>query len=145
MLRSNFYVCPVCGNIIHTMGEVVVHCHGVQLTPAQAEETDEKHMIFVEGIEDEYFVRVDHEMTKDHYISFVAALSSDRVQMVKLYPEGAAEARFKMRGVKRLLFYCNRDGLFSLDIKKGIDDKNASFDDIEERRALEETAKRLFG
>ena len=145
MLRSNFYVCPVCGNIIHTMGEAVVHCHGVQLTPAQAEETDEKHMIFVEGIEDEYFVQVDHEMTKDHYISFVAALSSDRVQVVKLYPEGVAEARFKMSGVKRLIFYCNRDGLFSLDIKKGIDDKNASFDDIEERRALEETAKRLFG
>ena len=145
MLRSNFYVCPVCGNIIHSMGEAVVHCHGVQLAPAQAEETDEKHMIFVEGIEDEYFVQVDHEMTKAHYISFVAALSSDRVQMVKLYPEGVAEARFKMSGVKRLIFYCNRDGLFSLDIKKGIDDKNASFDDIEERRALEETAKMLFG
>ena len=29
MLRSKFYVCPVCGNVIHTMGEVVIHCHGI--------------------------------------------------------------------------------------------------------------------
>ena len=31
--------------------------------------------------------------------------------MVKLFPEGNAEARFKMNGVKRIYFYCNRDGL----------------------------------
>ena len=31
MLRSRFYVCPVCGNIIHCMGEAVIHCHGVLL------------------------------------------------------------------------------------------------------------------
>ena len=37
---------------------------------------------------------------------------SDKIQMVKLYPEGNAEARFKINGVKRIFFYCNRDGLF---------------------------------
>ena len=58
MLRSKFYVCPVCGNIIHTMGEAVIHCHGVQLTPAQAEETDENHKIFIERVEDEYYVQI---------------------------------------------------------------------------------------
>ena len=55
-------------------------------------------------------------MTKQHYISFIAALSSDRIQTVKLYPEGNGEARFKTRGVERILFYCNRDGLFYTDI-----------------------------
>ena len=54
-------------------------------------------------------------MTKDHYISFVAAASSDEIQMVKLYPEGNAEARFKIRGVRRIFYYCNRDGLFSIN------------------------------
>ena len=29
MLRSKFYICPVCGNVIHGMGEAVLHCHGV--------------------------------------------------------------------------------------------------------------------
>ena len=112
MLRSKFYICPVCGNVIHSMGEAVIHCHGILLTPAEAEETNEDHMISIERVEDEYFVRIKHEMTKKHYISFIAAISHDRIQMVKLYPEGNAEARVKINGVKRIYFYCNRDGLF---------------------------------
>ena len=145
MLRSRFYVCPVCGNVIHSMGEAAIHCHGIQLVPLDAEPTDEHHMIFIERVEDEYFVRIDHEMTKTHYISFIAAVSSDRSQMVKLYPEGSAEARFMIRGVRRIFFYCNRDGLFSADPVKGIDDKESGYDDPQERRELEKAADMLFG
>ena len=112
MKRSKFYVCPVCGNVIHSMGEAVIHCHGVLLCPAEAEDTDDNHEMIVERVEDEYFVQIEHEMTKQHYISFIAAISSDRIQMVKLYPEGNAEARFKLNGVKEIFFYCNKDGLF---------------------------------
>ena len=145
MLRSKFYVCPVCGNSIHSMGEAVIQCHGIILTPCQAEKTDENHMIFVERVEDEYYIRIDHEMTKKHYISFIAGLSSDKAQIVKLYPEGNAEARLKINGVKKILFYCNRDGLFSMVPVKGIDDKQTSYDDVKERKTLEEAAKVLFG
>ena len=145
MLRSKFYVCPICGNVIHCMGEAVIHCHGITLTPCQSEETDEQHMIFIERVEDEYFIRIDHDMTKQHYISFIAGLSSDKVQMIKLYPEGNAEARIKINGVKKILFYCNKDGLFSLNVVKGIDDKQSSYDDTNERRELEQAAKMLFG
>ena len=115
MLRSRFYVCPVCGNAIHSMGEAAIHCHGILLTPLEAEPADERHRLFIERVEAEYYVRIDHSMTKDHYISFVAAASSDEMQMVKLYPEGNAEARFKIRGVRRIFYYCNRDGLFSIN------------------------------
>ena len=115
MLRSRFYVCPVCGNAIHSMGEAAIHCHGILLTPLEAEPADERHRLFIERVEDEYYVRIDHSMTKDHYISFLAAASSDEMQMVKLYPEGNAEARFKIRGVRRIFYYCNRDGLFSIN------------------------------
>ncbi len=145
MMRSKFYVCPVCGNVIHGMGEVAIHCHGIQLEPLEAEPSDECHMIFIERVEDEYYVRIDHSMTKEHYISFVAAASSGDMQMVKLYPEGSAEARFKIRGVRRIFFYCNRDGLFSIDPVKGIDDKESGYDDSKERRELEMTADKLFG
>ena len=145
MLRSKFYVCPICGNIIHSMGEAVMQCHGILLSPCQPEETDENHMIFIERVEDEYYIRIEHDMTKQHYISFIAALSSDKIQMIKLYPEGNAEARVKINGVKKILFYCNRDGLFSCTILKGIDDKQASYDDAEERKVLEEIAGKLLG
>ena len=118
MMRSKFYVCPVCGNSFHSMGEAVIHCHGVQLMPLTAEDVDEPHGISVEVVEDEYFVRIDHDMTKKHYISFVAALSYDKLQMVKLYPEGNPECRFKISGVKKIYFYCNKDGLFAVDVMK---------------------------
>ena len=145
VMRSKFYVCPVCGNSIHSMGEAVIQCHGLILAPCQAEETDENHKIFIERVEDEYYVRIEHDMTKQHYISFVAALSSDKLQMVKLYPEGTPEARVKMNGVKKILFYCNRDGLFSISVVKGIDGKEKCYDDTKDRKELEETAKLLFG
>lgn len=123
MLRSHFYVCPVCGNIVHSMGETVIQCHGLQLQQEEAEETDEHHKIFVEQVEDEYYVQIEHDMTKQHYISFIADVSADRIQIVKLYPQGNAEARFKMNGVKKIYLYCNRSGLFYLDVVKGIDDR----------------------
>lgn len=116
MLRSKFYVCPVCGNIIHSMGEAVIQCHGVQLLPCQAEEADAMHQISIERDADEFYVHIDHEMTKKHYITFIAALSGDRLQLTKLYPEGSAEARFKVNGVRKILYYCNRDGLFQMKV-----------------------------
>ena len=118
MLRSKFYVCPVCGNSFHCMGEAVIHCHGVQLMPLTAEEVDEAHGISIEVVEDEYFVQIQHDMTKTHYISFIAAMSYDKLQLVKLYPEGNPETRFKISGVKRIYFYCNKDGLYVYDMKK---------------------------
>jgi len=114
MLKSRFYVCPVCGNAIRTTGEAVISCCGITLPPLEAETADEEHCISVENVEDEYYVTVDHPMEKDHYISFLAAVSDSRVQFVKLYPEGNAEARFKRSCVKKIYAYCNRHGLFQI-------------------------------
>ena len=111
MLRSKIYVCPVCGNIIHTMGETVTSCCGVTLPPLEAEEIDEAHRITIEPVEDERFFVVEHDMTKKHYISFLAYVSADKFQLVKLYPEGNAECRFRFRGRGYLYLYCNRHGL----------------------------------
>lgn len=112
MTRGKFYVCPVCGNVIRTIGEAVISCCGITLPPQEAEPADEAHAIRLETVEDEYYVTVDHPMTKDHYISFFAAVSDQGVQFVKLYPEGGAEARFKINRVKGIYAYCNRHGLF---------------------------------
>ena len=114
MARGKFYVCPVCGNVIIATGETLVSCCGITLPPLEAELADEKHAISKEIAEDEYFVSIDHPMTKEHYISFLAAVSDFGVQLVKLYPEGNAEARFKIDRVKTLYAYCNRHGLFCI-------------------------------
>ncbi len=111
ILRSKFYVCPVCGNIIRTTGNAVISCCGITLPPLEAEETDEEHKINIEKVEDEYFLTVKHEMTKTHFISFIAHLTSDKVNFVKFYPEGNAETRLGLRGKGYLYIYCNKHGL----------------------------------
>ena len=111
ILRSKFYVCPLCGNIIRTTGDAVISCCGITLPPLEAEETDDHHQICIEKVEDEYFVTVNHDMTKEHFISFIAYLTSDRVQFVKLYPEGNAETRLNFRGSGYVYIYCNKHGL----------------------------------
>ena len=114
MAKSKFYVCPVCGNVINASGEAVVSCCGITLPPLEPEESDDEHNISVEIVEDEYYVTVDHPMTKEHYISFLAAVSDQGVQFIKLYPEGPAEARFRISCVRKFFAYCNRHGLYML-------------------------------
>lgn len=116
MLRTRFYCCLICGNIIHTTGETVVSCCGVTLLPLEAEEPDSAHHPTIEQVEDEQFVVVRHEMTKTHYISFLAYVTSDRLQLVKLYPEGNAQCRLSLRGRGYLYLYCNRHGLMRLKL-----------------------------
>lgn len=112
MLRCKFYVCPICGNVIHSTGNTVVSCCGVTLPALEPEEADDGHPVTLENVEDEQFVTVLHPMTKQHFISFLAFVTSDRIQLIKLYPEGNAQTRFQLRGMGYLYYYCNRHGLY---------------------------------
>lgn len=112
LLKSNLYVCPICGNIFHSTGEAMISCCGVTLPPLEVEEDDEEHQIKHELIEDEIFVTMQHSMTKEHYISFIAYCTGDRFEYVKLYPESNIEVRFFRRGRGILYWYCNHHGLF---------------------------------
>lgn len=112
LLRCKFYVCPICGNVIHCVGNAVVSCCGVTLPALEAEEPEEGHAVAIERVEDEHFLTMDHPMTKTHYITFAAFVTTDRVQLVKFYPEGNAETRMQLRGRGYLYYYCNQHGLF---------------------------------
>ena len=101
MLKSQLYVCPICGNVFQSMGPAMVSCCGITLPPLEPETPDDAHAATIEHIEDEYYISVDHPMTKDHYISFIAYCTGSRFESVKLYPEGNAEARFFHRGSNR--------------------------------------------
>lgn len=116
ILRSKIYVCPVCGNVINSVGEAVISCCGITLPLLEAEEADEVHRAKLERIEDEWYIEISHEMTKSHYISFIAYATSDKFELTKLYPEGNAETRFKVKGRGYLYFYCNRHGLMKVRI-----------------------------
>lgn len=116
VLRSKFYVCPLCGNIIRAMGDAVVSCCGILLPPLEAEEADDSHEIVIENVEDEHFITINHDMTKAHYISFICHVTTDRVQFVKFYPESNAQTRLNLRGRGYLYIYCNKHGLMKKKI-----------------------------
>lgn len=112
MKRTKFYVCPCCGSVITATGEPEISCCGRKLDALTAKPEDEEHKIHAEIVDDEYYITVDHEMSKTHYISFVAYVSYDRVLVVKLYPEQDAAVRFPRMQRGKLYVYCNQHGLW---------------------------------
>ena len=116
LLRSKFYVCPICGNAIHATGDTVISCCGITLPPLEAEEMDDAHLITIESVEDEQYITVSHPMSKDHYISFIAYVTADKIKFVKWYPEGNAETRMRFRGRGYLYIYCNKHGLMKMKV-----------------------------
>lgn len=111
--RSKFYVCPICGNTITSTSTMEISCCGKQLRELESSKEDENHIIIEEIIDNEYYIRIDnHPMMKNHYISFICYVTSDKFHLVKLYPEQNCEVRFRKEGHGFLYVYCNVDGLY---------------------------------
>ena len=112
MRNIKFYVCPTCGNIITSTGEPELSCCGRKLTALIAKPSDNNHNLKVETIEDDYYITFKHEMSKEHYIRFIAYVTCDRILMVRLYPEQSSEVRFPKLYGGKLYFCCNKHGLW---------------------------------
>lgn len=113
MKRTKFYQCPECGNIIASTGEAVISCCGRKLEALKVRDADEEHRCTIEKIEEDIYLTFKHEMRKDHFISFAAYLTGDKLLISRLYPEQGAEARFPMlQGGGTLYLCCNKHGLW---------------------------------
>jgi len=117
MKKIRFYMCPDCGNVLFCTGEADISCCGSKLTPLSIGKESAGHLMCVEEIENDYFVTIDHEMTKAHYISFVALVGYDSVLLIKLYPEWNAEIRLPQVRGDKLYAYCVEHGLWEQKIK----------------------------
>jgi len=115
MKRIKFYVCPNCGNVINSTGDGDFSYCGRKLEALVPKVMDENHSINIEEVENDYYVEINHEMTKDHFISFVAYVTYDRVLLIKLYPEQSPTVRFPRLCGKfergKFYMYCNQHGL----------------------------------
>ncbi|MGL5693073.1 MAG: helix-turn-helix domain-containing protein [Peptostreptococcaceae bacterium] len=112
MNKIKFYVCPSCNNLMTATGDASISCCGKKIEALKVEKANEEHLLNIEPIEDELFVTTNHEMVKEHYISFIAYVRGDRALIVKQYPEWNMEFRFRKQGRGRLYYYCTNDGLF---------------------------------
>lgn len=116
MNKLKFYVCPNCNNLMTVTGDVDMSCCSKKIEPLKSRKSDEKHALEIENVEDELYITSKHEMSKEHYISFIAYVRGDRVLIVKQYPEWNLGFRLRKQGHGRLFFYCTNDGLFSKTI-----------------------------
>ncbi len=119
--KSKFYTCPICGNVIFSMGNALISCCGIQLPPLEVEnqlenEITEEHKINVENVEDELFVTLNHPMQKEHFISWIAVVRFDSVEIIKLYPEQNAECRIRFGRMIKIYAYCNKHGLYEIKL-----------------------------
>lgn len=112
MKKLNFYVCPICGNLLTSTGEASVSCCGKVLEPSVPKKADADEKLSVELIENEYFVSSNHDMTKEHYITFVALLTGDSIILRKQYPEWDLQTRIPRMAHGKLVWHCNKHGMF---------------------------------
>lgn len=112
MRKTHFYVCPICGNIITSVGQGTFSCCGVTMPEQEGEKCDDDHMINIETEDDEYHLTINHPMNKSHYVSFIAYVTCDNSELVKLYPEQDISVRLRKKGHGILYAYCNRHGMY---------------------------------
>ncbi|MBO5575357.1 MAG: helix-turn-helix transcriptional regulator [Ruminococcus sp.] len=111
MNKLRFFVCSKCGNIITATGDAAVTCCGRRLTPLIPRMAKENERLNVEDIGGEWYITAEHEMTKEHFISFAAYQSDSSVMIFKQYPEWAMNIYLPMYRSGRLIWYCGKCGL----------------------------------
>lgn len=100
----------------------IQHRHGGNLLLRQEIKCPESqargpsHSVSAKAVEGDYYITLEHDMEKQHYITFMAYAVYDRVLLMKLYPEQAAQVRFPRSGHGVLYICCNSHGLFSVSL-----------------------------
>lgn len=111
MKKLKFYICPVCQNVITADKELSISCCGKLISAKELKKAEEIDKLTVEKIENDYYITSEHEMTKEHYITFVAFLNGDTLIMKKLFPEWNLQVRIQNIGHGILLWNCNQSGI----------------------------------
>ncbi|MGN0174056.1 MAG: helix-turn-helix domain-containing protein [Acutalibacteraceae bacterium] len=112
--RIKFYVCETCNNIIFSTSSTGAYCCGRKLNELQI--TQKEININAKIIDNEYFITIDHSMSKDNYILFTALVKDDTVVLKRLYPEQNPEIILPLYR-KAKLFICDSNyNLFKIQL-----------------------------
>ena len=93
---------------------IVIDAGGTNFRCALLRFTDSGYEL--EGMKKCLMPGINEPVSWDHFISFVAYVTCDRMQFVKFYPEGNAETRMQFRGRGYLYICCNKHGLMKKKI-----------------------------
>lgn len=112
MKNAKYFVCPECGNLTFSTGCAEISCCGHKLSPLELKKAENDEKLNVEVVENDWYITTSHPMTKEHYISFVAFATGEKIEMIKTYPEWDMNVRIQKRGHGKLVWYCTNHGLF---------------------------------
>ena len=116
--QTKFYLCTNCGSVMRGIGNCQITCCGKRLEPLRPSSCDFEHAINVREIENDLYIEFNHEMNKQHYISFVSYVGYDRILTLQLYPEQASSVRIPKVYSGKLVYYCTIHGLFECSVKE---------------------------
>ena len=121
---NQIYKCPICGNIVEIVGKAggTLVCCGKPMLLLEENSVNaavEKHVPVVEQSGKEVFVKVgevEHPMTEEHYIQWIAVVTDKGTEMVSLSPGEKPQAVFTDKGKAVVYEYCNLHGLWKVEI-----------------------------
>ena len=116
MKKLQFYICPACGNMVTAITDTNMSCCGKKMKALKAQKANENEKLTVETVENDFYITSDHPMERGHYIAFIALLTGDSILLKKQYPEWDLQVRVPVLAHGRLLWYCNKHGLFYMEI-----------------------------
>ena len=116
--------CKSCGAIVKVIEDCNCPGCGIRccdeemeiVVPNSVECAVEKHIPSYEKEDDKIKVRVNHVMEEEHYIEWILLVSDEKECMVKLRPGQSAEATFKYIKGSTVYAYCNKHGLWKVNI-----------------------------
>lgn len=108
--KIRLYACPSCQNVLTSTGSASLFCCGRKLEPLTPRQ-DDAPPITVQVVDIDYYVAIEHEMTREHYILFAAYVKNDTVSLTRLYPEQNAALRIPHTPNGKLYLYCIKHGL----------------------------------
>lgn len=124
MNKVKFYHCEKCGNVVALLvnggGELV--CCGEPMVELVADTVDaakEKHVPEIVRDGNKIDVQVGselHPMIEKHYITFIAAVQGDKIQICQLKPNEEPKASFEIEDGKVEVYeFCNLHGLWKAE------------------------------
>ena len=117
--------CMKCGALVEVLNDCHcencgIQCCGEQMRsfmPNNEDASFEKHMpvVVIEG--EEIVVSVPHVMEEDHFIEWIELIDNNRKYRQVLEIGKPAQARFPYEKGSKVYSYCNKHGLWSVDVK----------------------------
>lgn len=114
--KIKVFLCPKCHNLVFSFEQAQISCCGEKLAPLIPKKAEDKDRLSVEPMDGEWYITADHEMSREHYVSFAAFLTGDTLIVRKLYPEWNMETRIPFFAHGTLWWYCTKHGLFYQNI-----------------------------